>query len=205
MIKNHRLSAGEIKLTGRIRRELCADAAYRLLLRQNPRSIYTLAHFDMRKIDPGCGIKLDSISNYERVTGETMQDVKLGTTLISSYGRVILYNTDASGGARRLNWTLAHEVGHALLCHADGSRLCEVEADLFASELLLPEPAVRALDMLFERPLEPELLTAWFNVSLSAAKRRRAELNRAMYVPTPSGEALRAALFPADVFNINYL
>ena len=147
-----------------IRSELCASAAYRLLARQNIRSIYSLGTLDLRRLELG-GVILDSIERFAEITGEEFYFGGLGATLIYRGRRIILYKESAPGGLRRLNWTIAHEIGHALLCHAESTRLSEAEADIFAAELLMPEPAVRMLDALFGYPLCPDALTAWFNVS----------------------------------------
>lgn len=153
----------------------------------------------MRGLELG-GVILDTFERFSKITGEKIALDGLGATIIYRDRRVILYEGSAPGGVRRLNWTIAHEAGHAILCHADSTRLSEVEADIFASELLMPEPAVRMLDALFGEKLTPAALTAWFNVSLSAAKRRRAELDRRLYMPSDAGRELTALLFPAHAF-----
>lgn len=194
------MSAAVVERSGRlIRSELCAVAAYRLLARQRPRSIYSLAALDMRKLELG-GVILDTFERFSQITGECIAFDGLGATIIYRGQRVILYEGSAPGGVRRLNWTIAHEAGHAMMCHADSTRLSEVEADIFASELLMPEPAIRMLDALFGAPLTPAALTAWFNVSHSAAIRRRDELDRKPYTPSAAGRELTELLFPAHAF-----
>jgi Predicted Zn peptidase len=180
-------------------------------MRQKPRSIYSLAAFDMRKFDIGCGIEIITFDFYQRMTGlkltknDTLnkRECTLGTTVILGGHRMIAYDSEAPGGMRRINWTIAHEAGHHLLCHAGQTKLAEAEADIFASELLLPEPVVRILDSLYGRSVEPQILTAWFNVSLAAAYRRRAELDRSRYIATASGEELCEMLFPAKIYGKN--
>lgn len=49
----------------------------------------------------------------------------------------------AGGNPARLNFTLAHELGHILLHHAEDNAAAEAEANCFAGHLLCPEPAVR--------------------------------------------------------------
>lgn len=169
-------------------------------MRQPLRSIYSLGVLDLRRMELE-GIILDSFERFAEITGERLKFDGLGATLIFRGHRVILYRESAPGGLRRLNWTIAHEIGHALLCHVESTRLSEAEADVFAAELLMPEPAVRMLDELYGTPVAPELLTGWFNVSLSAAERRRAELDRRQYRQTVEGTLLKGMLFPTHVFS----
>ncbi|MBE5804920.1 MAG: ImmA/IrrE family metallo-endopeptidase [Clostridiales bacterium] len=46
------------------------------------------------------------------------------------------------GNPARLNFTLAHELGHILLQHQEDAVADEAEANCFAGHLLCPEPAV---------------------------------------------------------------
>ena len=50
----------------------------------------------------------------------------------------------AGGNPARLNFTLAHELGHIVLRHRDTGPAAEAEADCFASHLLCPEAVLRA-------------------------------------------------------------
>lgn len=182
-----------------IRSELCAAAAYRLLARQGLGSIYSLGFFDMRKIEVP-GVIVDSFERFCEISGVSLAFDGLGATIIYRGRRIILYRESAPGGARRLNWTIAHEVGHALLCHAESTRLSEAEADVFAAELLMPEPAIRVLDAFYGYPLSPGELTAWFNVSRVSAERRRAELDRRPSIDSPAAAELIKRLFPEHIF-----
>ncbi len=47
------------------------------------------------------------------------------------------------GNPARLNFTLAHELGHILLHHSDDMTADEAEANCFAGHLLCPVPAIR--------------------------------------------------------------
>ncbi|MDY4138380.1 MAG: ImmA/IrrE family metallo-endopeptidase [Eubacteriales bacterium] len=55
---------------------------------------------------------------------------------------VVCYRT--GGNPARLNFTLAHELGHIVLRHQDTGPAAEAEADCFASHLLCPEAVIRA-------------------------------------------------------------
>lgn len=49
------------------------------------------------------------------------------------------------GNPARLNFTLAHELGHILLHHTDDAAADEAEANCFAGHLLCPEPVVEGM------------------------------------------------------------
>ena len=55
---------------------------------------------------------------------------------------VVCYRT--GGNPARLNFTLAHELGHIVLHHQDTGPGAEAEADCFASHLLCPEAVLHA-------------------------------------------------------------
>lgn len=55
---------------------------------------------------------------------------------------VVCYRT--GGNPARLNFTLAHELGHIVLHHQDTGPAAEAEADCFASHLLCPEAVLHA-------------------------------------------------------------
>lgn len=78
----------------------------------------------------------------------------------------------------RLRFTLAHELGHIVLGHIKGHRHSpsageEWEANVFASELLMPEMLVRQY-----RNYSLDWITQFFFVSRKAAEIRLAEINQ---------------------------
>lgn len=83
-------------------------------------------------------------------------------------GRFLVIYRDG-GNPARLNFTLAHELGHRLL-HPNGpTASAEREADLFASHLLCPRPALAHLARRF-CPLTAEQVAATCYVSVGAAR-----------------------------------
>ena len=52
----------------------------------------------------------------------------------------------AGGNPARLNFTLAHELGHIVLCHTGKSAAEEAEADCFASHLLCPDAVIEMME-----------------------------------------------------------
>lgn len=83
------------------------------------------------------------------------------------------------GNPARLNFTLAHELGHILLGHAGGPA-DEREADHFASCLLMPEPVRRRLASRPELSAEDAARLCYLSVAAAQAcmRRRPTELPR---------------------------
>lgn len=111
----------------------------------------------------GCTVRALDIPDYDgchlRLNGTGRPLILLGTNL----------------HRHRKRFTLAHEIGHIVLGHApsrfDGEHLIEArarwqesQADRFASELLMPWPAMRQLGM-----MSVEAISARFCVSPAAA------------------------------------
>lgn len=80
------------------------------------------------------------------------------------------------GNPARLNFTLAHELGHILLGHRENAAAEEAEADCFAQQLLCPAPVLRRLAK--TAPLTPERVAAACYVSMDAARARLAAASR---------------------------
>lgn len=88
-------------------------------------------------------IHFDSLQNYCYFTNQSFQQMGFDKTengcvvQLSENEFLILYNANHSH--ERINWTLAHEIGHIYLGHqADGTKE-EIEAHFFAAQLLMPE------------------------------------------------------------------
>lgn len=58
--------------------------------------------------------------------------------------KVILYNSDIKSKGRIL-WSKAHELGHIVLKHQEQGEVEEIEANTFASQLLLPQCLLKKL------------------------------------------------------------
>ena len=82
----------------------------------------------------------------------------------------------SGGNPARLNFTLAHELGHILLGHQENAVAEEAEADCFAQQLLCPAPVLRRLAE--TAPLTPERVAAACYVSLDAARARLTAASR---------------------------
>ena len=127
------------------------------------------------------------VEQIARAHGLTVSKLELDDTvsgvLVLQDGRAVIgVNTNHSENRKR--FTIAHELGHFLLhrsaaslfidtAHvffrneksADGSRRQEVEANAFASELLMPEQAVRAC-------VEQEVPDAFDQAAMEAVAQR---------------------------------
>ena len=153
--------------------------AAELLFSQPKLSFYRLAHLDARRLSLPIEVIFDSFASYCESTGITRAEfdpagVLEGLTVRCTGKYVILYNEKAS--ERRRNWTVAHELGHLMLCHDGESEREEREADAFAAALLMPLPVLHYLGSLREESLDTETIYANFNVSRRAAERRLSEL-----------------------------
>ena len=113
---------------------------------------------------------------------EEAEDLECSGLLVPAERRVVLR---AGEPAARQRFTLAHELGHwvcqvkeghdaPVYCRAvdlapGADRALEREANVFAAELLMPEPAMREQ---FARTGSPAELATWFGVSEEAMRWR---------------------------------
>ena len=78
---------------------------------------------DVRKMEFDLPIIIDTFQNYASLTGISLSKLspcdglKDGYTIIAKGVYVVLYDDRHTYGQERLNWTLAHEIGHIYLGH----------------------------------------------------------------------------------------
>ena len=157
----------------------CEKAATQLLLNQVPRSLSV----DVRHLQYDRTILFDTIQNYTIITkspilflpGSTI--LKDGCMLKSHGVHVVLYNKATEDYPERLNWTLAHEVGHIYLGHTKDGHTEEIEANWFAAQLLMHENILRDMASL-NHGLSTQEVADFFKVSITAAGKRINSLNR---------------------------
>ena len=127
-------------------------------------------------------VYLDSFENYSKVCGLSLDSLTMNRKLKDGYTirarrnvNVVLYYED-SKGTPRLNWTLAHEIGHIYLNHNNDGEIQELEAHQFAAELLMPTPIITKLARKIS--LTPKIISKTFFVSEEAAGRKIRSLSR---------------------------
>ncbi|MCM1164893.1 MAG: ImmA/IrrE family metallo-endopeptidase [Lachnospiraceae bacterium] len=127
-------------------------------------------------------VYFDSFENYSKLCGVPLSALTMNGKLKDGYTikvnknvNVILYH-EGSTGKPRLNWTLAHEIGHIYLGHDDDGEIQEVEANQFAAELLMPTPIITRLARKIS--LTPNVIAKTFSVSEEAAKHKIGSLSR---------------------------
>lgn len=179
----------------REKRQIIEDKALSLLLKQDLKGEYALAFFDFRKILTSGKVNFDTISSYENSAGNILSRRPEGMTVKSGSRYIILYD-DKIKNLARINFTVCHELGHIYLDHLDDGIKSQREANYFAASLLMPEAVVRFLDCRNGERLTPEQMTNYFCASLSACKKRRAELDTLDgYFPSKDGAELVKRLF----------
>ncbi len=163
------------------------------------RGEFALAFLDLKRRIPSDIASIDTFSSYEKRTGTHLPKDAVGITLRLSGLNIILYDDRITSSGRR-NWTLAHELGHILLCHNEQSKENEREADAFAAELLMPEAVIRYLDARESEPITPKEMTNYFAASLSACRRRRLNLPfEPEFRPTEREKELLKRLFETNI------
>ena len=117
----------------------------------------------VKDLDFGRRIVFDTFENYRRICPSAALPTIEGCTVRSEELDLILYNH--GWDVARINYTLAHEVGHILLGHEDADTEGEErEANRFASALIVPFAPLRALGR-----ADARRVADFFGCSLSAA------------------------------------
>lgn len=149
----------------------CEQAAIKLLLSQPELSLA----IDVRQLKFGKKILFDTFAHYGELTGLTKDDLMDGQIkdgyLVNRGDLFLILFEETGKSSRRLNWTLAHEVGHVYLNHETDGELEEIEAHYFASQLLLPDILLVYLQRKLEI-LTPQMTAEFFGVSVSAARKK---------------------------------
>ena len=123
-----------------------------------------------------------SYKSYDSVTGTKLSNMnysgqsKDAMLITAKTGEnVILYNSDITSSGRIL-WSKAHELGHLILNHCNQGNKEEVEADTFASQLLLPQCLLKAL-IRSNVPVTIDYIMTKFGLSKAAAQHCLYRLN----------------------------
>ncbi len=164
--------------------ERARHSATELLLNQNLDSLF----IDVINFDIDMPIVIDSIQNYSKITKRPISDFicdNFNGCLVLKYPRcnVILYDETETNTARR-NWGIAHELGHLYLGHETDGRIQEQEANVFASQLIIPE-IVLYYTILYNGYIKICDLTHYFNISNECAEYRiQSLIKRFNYIDT---------------------
>ena len=172
------------------------EKAVEFLLLQRPGSFFALGLLDLRRARGD--FLVDSLQGFASCTGFLPKVLPAGLTVRSGNTRLILY--DASQPLARRNFTIAHEIGHLLLCHSGEETKHareEREANRFAAEVLLPRIAVAGWERREGQRMDAEEMRRQFSASLPACRRRREELDRDPLPVSEAEAALSALLFSA--------
>jgi len=123
------------------------NAAYKLLAQKDIIPMSTNLFSVIEDYLPDCRLITYSQAAflYGNSTELLLQASEYGFSVVRGNRRLILYNESLPFGCVR--FTIAHEIGHAILGHVDEFSLAaEREANCFARNLLCPIPIVCALD-----------------------------------------------------------
>lgn len=156
-----------------------AEYAAKLLRLNQPDDSLAL---NVRKMKFDLPIIIDTFQSYANLVGIPIQKLYLssrfhdGYTISAENAYIVLYDNNTECSEERLNWTLAHEIGHIYLDHKIDGPQQEIEAHWFAAELLAPELIIRQIAKTIR--VNPFALQYLFNISFEASSKRIDSLNR---------------------------
>lgn len=139
-------------------------------------------------------VHFDTIQNYCKTVEVPISrlmvndTLPLGWSIVKNGLYIVLYNGSLKGD--RLNWTIAHEIGHIYLSHDNkNDPVQEIEAHFFAAQTLAPEIAVRQI---WRRngALVADDVNEFFKVSYIAAQKRVDLVKRTTCTITKEDRAL---------------
>lgn len=155
------------------------NAAYRLLIKQRSFSLTTDVFSIAEKID-NCRVftygQAHSLYGFPKQL--LLEQSEFGFTIFrgKDNARIILYNEDKP--LCNMRFTLAHEIGHAILNHSEENQLWEEqEANCFARNFLCPVPAVYAFSAETEIDYVNLFTVSAQMANISSGKRELDKLN----------------------------
>lgn len=103
---------------------------------------------------------------------EKTSSIKDGCCIIDKNRGINIVLYDAfNTNFERLNWSLAHEVGHIYMGHTEDGEIEEIEAHYFASQFFMPEFTLYMMKRTYGE-FDAEDLMEIFGVSYSSAQKR---------------------------------
>lgn len=141
------------------------NAAYKLIAERDQFSLATNVFAIAEQLD---NCKVFTYAQTTFLYGTPLDNLlaasEYGFSIKNQGNRIIYYNEKMPLVCIR--FTLAHEIGHAVLNHQDeDDPLAEKEANCFARNLLCPAPVISALELLFAKDY-----VAVFDVSADMAR-----------------------------------
>lgn len=130
---------------------------------------------DVKKIKiPNSEIRFASYNDYAEQVG---MDINLLTNngqfedamIYRKNNTILILYNDKIDSKGRILWNLAHEVGHVVLEHTSQNEKEEIEANTFASQLLLPQCLLKSL-ILGGKKISINYLQEKFGLSISASQ-----------------------------------
>ncbi len=155
------------------------ERAQRLATKLLARQSFEKPCVSVRDLKLGSSIVFDTFENYRTITNLPLpceDGSACGVTICLGKKFLVLYN-EKERNHKRLNWTLAHELGHICLRHKCDGDVQEIEANFFAAQLLMPAVVINEMEKIMGR-LSSQELCVIFGVSLQAARHRRRTLSR---------------------------
>lgn len=147
--------------------------ASELLLKQSLDSLF----IDVSSFNFDIPVIIDSVQNFSSIVEKPLENFTsnyFDDVFVLNDSKTnrnfILYNEKVTNLARR-NWGIAHELGHLYLEHETDGRIQEQEANVFASQLIVPEIALYYI-ALYKGSITTHDLTNYFNISNECAKYR---------------------------------
>lgn len=161
---------------------LCVRLASKMLLASDAITTFPV---DPQQLNLGQSIIIRSIQYYCKSIGMELNksiaafcEDGLVVRSIKRGVNIILYNEDINN-VSRVNWTLAHEIGHIVLNHSDNisNATQEIEAHYFAANLLMPTPIIAEL-IRKGILVDEDTLRYLFGVSQEAASKKMETLRK---------------------------
>lgn len=118
-------------------------------------------------------ITITSYQNYADITNTSIEKLTQNGVFEDAYfikrgeQYVIFYNDDIKTSGRKI-WSIAHELGHIVLQHENQGETEEIEANTFASQLLLPQCVLKKI-VHSGRNVDSAYLIKMFGLSKSAS------------------------------------
>ncbi|WP_238483747.1 ImmA/IrrE family metallo-endopeptidase [Anaerosporobacter faecicola] len=160
----------------------CQKNATELLAKQKLRS----SKINVMKLLYDKNIFFYSIQDYTKTVNKPITDFYQNGKLVDGYTiilpedsmYIVLYNKELCKS--RINWTIAHEIGHIYMGHTQDTEKEEIEAHFFAAQLIMPEYVIYKMECIYGEVSVNDILGVFY-VSKDAAIKRINTFERKSY------------------------